>query len=206
MLPGKVASAVRERLAGFLVAAELDVLADFPVGVRTEQEGIRQRRIEGRPPVPLAGDSGENRLELVEQGLAIARCVRGGGLTLEGCQRNAATGVVDEDPRQTVLRACYIPGVLVAGVGIGGAVTYPDLWHPRSGSVIPVPRGELELELGVRAVAELGDCCHFETVEIGLAIIQRAQDREGKGKDNAIERGGDGAARSVKGQRIAAAG
>src|SRR2546421_5807642 len=133
MLPGKVASAVRERLAGFLVAAELDVLADFPVGVRAEQERIRQRRVEGRSPIPMAFEIGENRIDLLEKSLGVAQRVRGRGLTLEGCQRNAATGVVDEDARQTVLRACYIPGVLVAGVGVGGAVTDPDLWHPRSG-------------------------------------------------------------------------
>src|SRR2546427_10171226 len=115
MLAGEMTFAVGKRLTGLLVAAELDVLADFPVGVRTEQKGTRQGRVERRPPVPVCGNARKNRLDLLEEGLGVADCVRRSGLALERRQRNTAARVVDEDPGPAALPARHIPGVLVAG-------------------------------------------------------------------------------------------
>src|SRR5438105_10563698 len=97
MLTGEVALAVGERLARLLVAAELDVLADFPIRVGAEQERVRQGRVERRPSVPVRGDAGENRFDLLEEGSAISHRVRRRRLAGERRQRDAASCVVDED-------------------------------------------------------------------------------------------------------------
>src|SRR2546423_4300084 len=175
MLAGEMTLAVWERLARLLVATELDVLATFPIGVRTQQEGIRERRVERRLPVPVSPDARENRLEFLEEGLAVAERVRRRGLALERRQRDAAAGVVDEDPGLVGLATGHIPGVLVTGVGIARAIADPDRCHPCSRRVIPVPRVELELEFGVRAIAELGDGRDLQLVEVGFAVVQGPQ-------------------------------
>src|SRR5207248_439172 len=125
MFSGEMAPAVGKRLAGLLVAAELDVLPDFPVGVRAQQERVRERRVEGGLLVPVRGDARENRFNLLEERLGVALRVRRGGLALERRERDATAGVVDENPGRAVLTTRYIPGVLVAGVGVAGTVTDP---------------------------------------------------------------------------------
>src|SRR5947209_19544056 len=119
VLAGEMAFAgVDVRLAKALVAAELRVLANLPIGVRAEQEWVRERHVEGGTAIPLLADARKDRLDLAEERSRELRHHAGaGGVASERPQRHAAAGVVDQDPGGAVLGAGDIPCVLVARVG-----------------------------------------------------------------------------------------
>src|SRR5260370_529504 len=126
VLAREVALAGREVwLPGLLVAAEPRVLADLPVRVRAQQEGVGERHVQRGPAVPELADAWEHRLDLAEERLReLVPLGRGGRVTREGRQRNAATRVVHKDAGGPVLHSLDLPRVLVAGVRVGRAV--PD--------------------------------------------------------------------------------
>src|SRR5207245_4771862 len=68
----------------------------------------------------------------------------------ERSKRHSPARVVDEESGGPILRARDVPRVLVARVRVSAAVPDP----PRPWRV-PVPRVELQVELGVLAVAQL---------------------------------------------------
>src|SRR5260370_12408428 len=61
---------------------------------------------------------------------------------------------------------------------------------PRGGTR-PVPEAwiELQVQLRVGSIAQLGDGRLLETVEAGLAVIQGSQDTEWEGQDHPVEGG-----------------
>ena len=208
MLAGEVALARGDvGLPRLLVTAEKRVLAHLPVGVRAEEKWVAQRDVERGPAVPQLGDTWKHRLELAQEGLRETRDdLRIGGVPLERCERNAAARVVDEDARIAVLRPRHVPGVLVARVGVRAAVAD----SPRPGRV-PVPAVELQVKLGVLAVAELRDRGLLAAVEAGRAVGRvrpedRAQDREGDRHDHAVDDPGGGLAAGLEAQRVGAVG
>src|SRR5205823_1063116 len=142
----------------------------------------------------------------LEERLAVGDRVRRRGLALEGRQWDAAASVVDEDPGLVGLATGHIPGVLVTGVGIARAIADPGRGDPCSRRVIPVPRVELELELGVGTVAELGDGGELQLIEVGFAVVQGPQDRERKGEDHPIERYVEWSGWAAEGQVVTSVG
>src|SRR5439155_20485089 len=142
VLAGKVALA-RDRigLADLLVAGELRVLPDLPVGVRAQQEWVAQWHVEGRASIPLPGDAWERGLDLAQEylgELGHLRAIR--WIASERSQRHTPARVVDEESGRPILRARDIPGVLVARVRVSATVADP----PRPWRV-PVPGVELQV-------------------------------------------------------------
>src|SRR5438270_4759329 len=97
--------------------------------------------------------AGNDRLYLAEEGLS-EPCgdLRIRSITIERGERHAAACVVDQDSGRPVLGASHLPCVLVVDVRVRAAVAYAP--RPRR---VPVARVELQLQLGVFAVAELRD-------------------------------------------------
>src|SRR5260370_21027755 len=88
------------RLPRLLVATELRVLADLPVGGRAEEERIGERDAERGAAVPLRSDAREDRLDLGQERLGeLGHGAVGGGITLVTGESHAAAGVVDPDSR-----------------------------------------------------------------------------------------------------------
>src|SRR5260370_26349536 len=73
---------------------------------------------------------------------------------------------------------------------------------PRGGTR-PVPEAwiELQVQLRVGSIAQLGDGRLLETVEAGLAVIQGSQDTEWEGQDHPVEGGCVCSAGCGEGQR-----
>src|SRR2546428_3142602 len=205
MLTGEVAPPIRKRLARLLVAAELHVLADLPVGIRPQQVRVGERHVERGSPVPVAADAGKDRLDLLEKRGGVVEGIGLGWLNLDRGRRHPAAGVVDEDPGRAVLAARHLPRILVTPVGVGTAVADPDLAYPWP-RLVPIAVIELELQLGVLAIAELGDRRGFQIVKTGLPVIQRAQYREGDRQDDAVEGRGDRSARAAEREIVASVG
>src|SRR5260370_30704212 len=105
MLAGEMAlSGGRVRLPRLLVATELRVLADLPVGVRAEEERIGERDVERGAAVPLRSDAREDRLDLGQERLGELGHEAGVlGMTVGGRQRPAAPCVVDQGARRAAL-------------------------------------------------------------------------------------------------------
>ena len=123
------------------------------------------------------------------------------GLARERCQRDTPAGVVDEQTGRAVLTAADFPGVLIAGIRVAAAVA-----EAPGSALVPVPGVELQVQLGVRPIAEFCDRGHLQAVESSLFVVQGAQHREGEGKDHAVEAGAERAGRAGEGEGVAAVG
>ena len=188
MLAGKVALARDRGLADLLVAGELRVLPDLPVGVRAQQEWVGQWHVQRRTSVPLPSDAWEHGLDLAQECLGELRHLRGiRGIASERSKRHSPARVVDEESGGPILRARDVPRVLVARVRVSAAVPDP----PRPWRV-PVPRLELQVELGVLALAQLRDGGLLQRRKPSRLIVQirredGAQDGERYRHDHPVD-------------------
>src|SRR5207237_10662593 len=91
--------------------------------------------------------------------------------------------IVDQDSRRAWLASGHIPGVLIPGGGV--AVAIPGAGP--AARAIPVAAGELQLQLVVASATELLDGDALQAVEVGFAVIERAQDGEWQGEDDPVE-------------------
>ena len=119
-----------------------------------------------------ARDPGQHRLDLSRN------CWRAFGRRA-GAEARAdlAARVVDEDPACAGLGARHLPGVLVAGVGVGLAV---------AAERVPVAVVELDVELRVGAHPQLLDRGVLDAARSRLSSSRVAQDRERQRQHDAV--------------------
>src|SRR2546430_17682106 len=95
-----------------------------------------------------------------------------GGWRGEHCRGDPPAGVVNEQSGRAVLTAADYPGVLIAGIRVAAAVA-----EAPGSALVPVPGVELQVQLGVRPIAEFCDRGHLQAVESSLFVVQGAQHR-----------------------------
>src|SRR5258708_31023410 len=176
-------------LAHFFGAGEEVLLPEKAARVASQQVGVDTWVAQSRCAVVVSGRSRPDLLQLFKEvsGVLLHQRIRTIRVRPVGLIRgtNIAPCIVDNDPCRTRLPARYIPGVLETGIGIDIPGT-----DPRPGTR-PVPEAwiELQLQLRVGSIAQLGDGRLLETVEAGLAVIQGSQDTEWDGQDHPVEGG-----------------
>ncbi len=180
---------LRVGLTRFFVAAEERILSDKPARVAAEEVGIDTWVAQRRCAVVVSGRSRPDLLQLFKEvtGVLLDQRIRAIRVRPFGLIRgtNVAACIVDNDPCCTRLPARHIPGVLETGIGID--IPGTDPWP----GTRPVPEAciELQLQLRVGPIAQLGDGRLLETVEASLAVIQGSQDTEWDGQDHPVEGG-----------------
>src|SRR5262249_34015820 len=153
VLAGEVAVALPRALH----AREGGVLPDLPVGVRPLRPAVTRPEVDRRLAVPARREAGQHRLDPVEELLGAGR-----GRAASGGRADLPARVIDEDPRLPRLGAGYLPGVLVAAVGVRLAVALER---------VPPALRELDVQLRVRPHPELLDGRHFPLLEARLGVV-----------------------------------
>src|SRR5262249_39564994 len=126
-----------------------------------------------RPGIVRA-DARPDFLKLAKEGLGVAlhfrirsRRIWPGGV-VRGT--NVPACIRDDNTCGSRLATSDIPGILEAHIGVDVAIA-----DPRPGArPVPVARVKLQLELGVGAIAKLGNGGLLEAIKAGLTVIQRA--------------------------------
>src|SRR5216684_9327132 len=191
-----------QALTRFFVATEERILSDKPARVAAQQVGIETWVAQRRCAVVVRGRSRPDLLQLFKEGMGVLLDQRIRATRVRPVRlirsTNIAPCIVDNDPCRTRLPARHIPGVLETNVSID--IPGTDPWP----GTRPVPEAciELQLQLRVGPVAQLGDGRLLETVEASLAVIQGPQDTEWDGQDHPVEGGRLFPAGCGEGQRI----